>query len=249
MTLAYDTSTNLKYGEEEEAGQRPAELHETSPAVAHDAMSYLALAAERASQLLVHVPDSRLRDELACVAQGIRSAYMVLDESSAVEFAEPPPADVATAVRRTVRLLRPWLLSNTVRTRGLEETPRVAVAQGDLQRLLHNLVLNAREEVGRRGGITVEAKVLDTIPGGRYGEDVPVACVRISVGDNGRGLLSADVARAFWTSTSRSSDTPARGLAIAYSIVRAAGGRIEVEAHRDVGTRVHCYLPVAVEGA
>ena len=240
--MAYSTDHRTKGYPE---GDCSSELHQAPLAIAHDVRSYLRLAGERASRLLSKLPDGLLRAELSCIAQGIRSGLMVLDDFASLPHPEDPPASADIALRRTFRLLRPWLLRNAISVEGLDNAGRMALRQTDLERLLHNLILNAREEVGHKGRIALSFRNGTWIPGGRTRADIEIACVQITIGDDGHGIPRAEVERAELISSSRSSDLPMSGLAIAYAIVRSAGGRIRFESQRGSGTRVHCYLPRA----
>jgi signal transduction histidine kinase len=151
-------------------------------------------------------------------------------------------SEIATTLRRCARLLQPALpRTHRIHALGVEEAPRLAMGEGFLLRLLHNLVVNASAAGPRDGRITVSAVALPTIP--RMELDAPRPCVRLTIADTGRGITKLEVARAFWASTLAKSDLPLPGLATAFAIVRSVGGRIDVQATPGRGTRVNCYIP------
>jgi signal transduction histidine kinase len=120
---------------------------------------------------------------------------------------------------------------------------------GDGDRLLQvftNLIDNAIKYTSDDGRVTLSLKEMaDT--------------VSISIADTGIGIPEADLSRIFErfyrVDKSRSRDAGGQststglGLAIAAEIVRAHGGRIEVESILDVGTRFTVTLPIRPSGS
>jgi signal transduction histidine kinase len=104
-----------------------------------------------------------------------------------------------------------------------------------LEQVLLNLLLNAREAVGasttgpRR--ITIEAR--------RNGPDR----VTLDVADTGRGVEDAELEHIFEHFVSTKPKGLGMGLAISRSIVNAHGGRIWATANNDSGLTVHIELP------
>jgi len=120
---------------------------------------------------------------------------------------------------------------------------------GDGDRLLQvftNLIDNAIKYTSAGGKVTLSLKEMaDT--------------VTISIADTGIGIPEADLSRIFErfyrVDKSRSRDAGGQststglGLAIAAEIVRAHGGRIEVESILDIGTRFTVTLPIRPSGS
>jgi signal transduction histidine kinase len=156
-------------------------------------------------------------------------------------------SDIAATLHRCARLLRTTLPQfHRIHAVGVEEAPRVALGEGYLLRLLHNLIVNASAAEPRDGRIAVSVVALPTIP--RVQLDAPRPCVRLTVADAGRGITKLEVAQAFWASTLPPTSVPLPGLATAFAIVRSAGGRIDIGSTPGRGTRVHCYIPQHVDG-
>jgi putative PEP-CTERM system histidine kinase len=118
----------------------------------------------------------------------------------------------------------------------LQPIPHVVVDREQLQNVVTNLLLNAREAVGRDGRIRVET-------GEREGRAV------LSVADNGCGMtrafLTDSLFRPFQT-------TKKKGLGIGMFqskiIVEAHRGNIQVESEPGKGTKFGVYLPIRVAG-
>jgi PAS domain S-box-containing protein len=119
----------------------------------------------------------------------------------------------------------------TLRTVLQETLPAVVGDRLLLSQILLDLVVNAREALGARGGeIVVET-------GAEAGE------VRLSVRDSGPGIAPDQLPRIFEPFFTTKPNGSGLGLAICYGIVREHGGRIDVESQPGAGTTVVVRLP------
>jgi two-component system NtrC family sensor kinase len=118
--------------------------------------------------------------------------------------------------------------------------PKLRVAAPELEAVLINLMVNARDAMPKGGTITVNATATDAPPrlaGGRY--------VRIDVRDTGIGMKPETLARAgeaFFT-TKPSGQGTGLGLSMARGFARDAGGLLEIDSHEGAGTVVTIFLP------
>ena len=116
-----------------------------------------------------------------------------------------------------------------------------AISPLNLQQVLLNLLLNAKNAMRRGGGrITVSARV----EGGM---------IHLDVADTGPGIAPEIIDRLFEPFVTHRSDPAADrkgtglGLCICRDLVRAAGGSISVESKPGQGATFHIRLPVADE--
>ena len=125
---------------------------------------------------------------------------------------------------------------------------RVDADAGQLEQVLVNLCLNAREAM-REGGrveITTADVVLQRqdcahLPGTRPGRHA-----RLEVADTGRGMapdVAAQALEPFFT-TKAVGEGSGLGLATVYGIVQQHGGGLSLQSGAGQGTRVAVYLPV-----
>ncbi|MET3422526.1 PAS domain S-box-containing protein [Actinoplanes tereljensis] len=124
---------------------------------------------------------------------------------------------------------------------------------GQLQQVLLNLALNARDAMPDGGTLVIEADEAE-LDGQEINMQPSVAAgpyARIQVSDTGEGM-SAEVAthifEPFYTTKPRGKGT-GLGLATVYGIVAEAGGSINVFSELGVGTTFRIYLPLATESA
>jgi signal transduction histidine kinase len=125
----------------------------------------------------------------------------------------------------------------------LARAPFVVAHPLDIERMLFNLVLNAREAMGDRGLLTIETALNPIFLPASTSPAAPQAFVRLTVGDTGRGFApGAEVLEA------RLKTKPRRrglGLGSVSETVQQLDGRLHIESQEGVGTHVHVDLPLA----
>jgi two-component system NtrC family sensor kinase len=115
--------------------------------------------------------------------------------------------------------------------------PPLYASPTELQQVLLNLVNNAVDAIGKRGGTV-------TITTRQDGEGLV-----LSIADTGEGIAEANLPRIFdpFFTTKPVGQGTGLGLSICYGIVDKLGGRIEVESEIEVGTTFTIILPFGSE--
>jgi PAS domain S-box-containing protein len=147
--------------------------------------------------------------------------------------------DLPTIVDSSLEILRGRLKRHGVEAiTNYDPNSTVMGVQTQLSQVLLNLMVNAQQAVeatGRSEGgkITITTKRLD--------DDM-----LIEVGDNGTGIDPANLPKLFdpFFTTKEVGEGTGLGLSIAHNIIRAHGGRIEVDSQLGVGTTFRIYLPL-----
>jgi PAS domain S-box-containing protein len=145
--------------------------------------------------------------------------------------------EVNKVVRQTLEMLRPTLPAPI--QLDAPEPDAVLATQADetqLQQVLMNLCLNARDAVQGRGD---GASVI------RIRIEQASSWIRLSVEDNGAGMTESVKARIFDPFFSTKEHGTGLGLAVVQQIVESYGGRIEVESQLGAGSRFEVWLPSA----
>jgi nitrogen-specific signal transduction histidine kinase len=127
-----------------------------------------------------------------------------------------------------------------------EDLP-VKVDGGQIEQVLLNLAINARQAMLRGGRLCISVMRSDfALKGNLAGTE---ACALISVHDTGPGMDAQTADRAFepFFTTKKAGEGTGLGLATVYGIVRQSGGQILLETAPDQGACFRIYLPLTVE--
>ena len=122
----------------------------------------------------------------------------------------------------------------------------VKMDPAQVQQIVMNLVLNARDAMPEGGRVTVKTRNYVTFPANPDGEkSTPIACIEFTVTDTGCGMNAETRSHLFepFFTTKRPGRGNGLGLATAFGIVKQDGGTILVESEPGRGTQVSVRLP------
>ena len=123
----------------------------------------------------------------------------------------------------------------------------VKVDQGQIEQVVTNLVVNARDAMESGGTVSLETRnVRIDVPEPVGDEIMPVGdYVEIAVIDSGHGISAENIAKIFepFFTTKEVGHGTGLGLATVYGIVRQTGGYVLVESKVDAGTTFRILLP------
>ena len=161
---------------------------------------------------------------------------------------EPRTLDLTDIVRETQTMFAPLIGENIeFETELADDLGSVTADAGQIEQIIMNLVVNARDAMA--GGGTLKVTTANVT----IGEDAPEPdsdrppgdYVVLAVTDSGQGMDAATAERIFepfFTTKERGAGT-GLGLATVYGIAKQFGGDIEVESELGVGTTFRLYFP------
>jgi PAS domain S-box-containing protein len=167
---------------------------------------------------------------------------------SRMQRSEVRRVDVNELVGETEALLRrilPATITLELRTDALELFALADTTQ--IQQLLLNLCVNARDAMPNGGTLTLSTRPVRLPGGGGAGKGAPGDYVCIGVRDTGTGMapeVRERIFEPFFTTKPVGAGT-GLGLSMVYGIVTQHRGWVEVESEPGRGTEFRVYLPVA----
>ena len=182
-------------------------------------------------------PRYELADE--CLQAAARATELSRQLLAATRSVTTPalPVDINAVITSAMPLLRRVAGARIELVLELAaEVGPVAMVVIDLERVVVNLVANARDAMPSGGVLRIETRAAD----GKRG-------VLIAVRDNGTGMDDQTRRRMFepFFTTKAAGRGTGLGLSIVHDIVTRAGGTIHVESGHRTGTTVSLYFPLA----
>lgn len=138
------------------------------------------------------------------------------------------------------------LLPEDIKFSIAETTPaKIMVDRVQLERLILNMVINAKDAVSTNGEITIgcrQVRLIKELSGLNEG-----FYVQFSVRDNGRGISAEALEHIFepFYSIPTDDERTGMGMALLHSFALESGGKVEIDSTEGLGTKVFLYLPEA----
>lgn len=225
--------------------------------IAHD-FNNLLTAISGYTQVVLEEPTlpSVVRDDINEINVVVQRASNLTRQLLAFARRQPVelrPTNLNDIVATTTTMLRRLLGANM----GLElnlapDLERVSADSGQLEQVLTNLVINARDAMPNGGVLTIATgNVGPDDEQARAEAGLPCGLVFLSVGDTGTGMDEQVKQRVFepFFTTKKSGQGTGLGLATSYGIVQQHGGHIAVRTALGQGTTVVIYLPTIASAA
>jgi PAS domain S-box-containing protein len=194
-------------------------------------------------------------DSLEAIAVAVDRAAGVARQLLAFsrkQVVDPKVVDLNERVERFERVLRSLCGEDVTLEFALLDGPLpVLLDPIQLEQVLMNLVVNARDAITERGTVRVSTRVRELLPTD-VGPDVafvPGVYVELAVQDDGAGMQPEVLKRIFepFFTTKPVGQGLGLGMPTVHDIVERSGGHLRVRSEVDRGTRVEVLLPAHEE--
>src|SRR5881398_2181101 len=220
--------------------------------IAHDFNNLLTVITSYGDLLLEDLaPDDSRRDDVDQIrkaAEGAAALTRQLLAFSRQQVLEPKVVDLRAILAGTEKLLRRLIGADVhLATSLAPDLGAVKADPGQLEQIIINLAVNARDAMPGGGRLTIEAAnmEMDDVYVRGHAPAGPGRYVMLAMSDTGIGMDEQTKARIFepFFTTKESGKGTGLGLATVYGIVKQAGGFIWVDSEPGRGTSFEVYLP------
>jgi nitrogen-specific signal transduction histidine kinase len=252
LVLVSDVTEQRKLEEQLRQAQKLEAIGRLAGGVAHDFNNLLMVISGYAELLIQSLPRGDRRREssenILRAADRAGDLTRQLLAFSRRQVLRPSVVDLNAVISNLQKMLRRLISEDIELAVSLApELGRVRIDPGQLEQVLLNLAVNARDAMPRGGKLAIHtANVAPDDARAAPGAQLrPGAYVLLSVADTGVGMDSEVRARLFepFFTTKRQGRGTGLGLSVVYGIVEQSGGSIQVDSRPGQGTTFRIYLP------
>ena len=251
VCVCRDLSERRRLEDQLRKKQRMESIGTLAGGIAHDFNNLLTVIIGYGQTLLAkveHEPSLRSNVEHIVKSAG-RAAALTrqLLAFSRKQVLQPRVLDLNTVVHDLEKMLRPLVGDDiVVTTRCAPALGSVKADLSQLEQVIVNLVVNARDAMPQGGRLTLSTANTDRTSDTAHDREVPPGrYVVLSVADNGIGMSPDVLARIFepFFTTKEVGKGTGLGLSTVYGIVEQSGGYVAVQSHTGKGTEFKVFLP------
>ncbi|KMY68509.1 hypothetical protein AAU61_02285 [Desulfocarbo indianensis] len=195
---------------------------------------------------------AKSRERLAKVEAGTQRAAELTQKMltfSRLDSGERSPVDVNVAVQTVYGFLKQTLNRKIELSLDLlPDPPPIMANYSQLEQVILNLVMNARDAIGEKGLISIKTRLelenREMASRQPWAQGCPYLVVEVR--DSGQGMTPEVAQRAFdpFFTTKEPGKGTGLGLSVAYSLAHNLGGEILVESSPQKGSAFTVYLPI-----
>jgi len=232
--------------------QRLESLGQLAGGIAHDFNNLLTVISASASLLGVDERERERLEELRFIREAVARGAELTRRLLALGHRQSlilAPIDGNGVLTNVVAMLRRVIPADIAIELALDSSlPAILAEASQIEQVLVNLCLNARDAMPAGGRITITSAA--TTLSSSFVSEHPLAregrYVLITVSDNGTGMPREVLERVFepFFTTKPEGRGTGLGLAVSRGIIEQHGGLIDVDSEPGVGTAFKLYLPV-----
>ncbi len=252
-----DVSERLVLERRIRQGQKMEAVGRLAGGIAHDFNNILTVIRSETELLLLEEPEESIAADLEVIRAAADRAAVLTSQLLAFsreQVLRPRLVELGAVVRNFAPVIERVVGDSSKVTYDLPEgLDKVQVDPDQLEQVILNLVMNARDAMPSGGALTLstgvdelDAAALENLPGltpGRY------AALRVT--DTGTGMTPEVLGRVFdpFFTTKPKGRGTGLGLAMAYGFMKQSGGGIHANTRVSRGTTFHLRFPVSPQRA
>ncbi|MEE8584949.1 MAG: ATP-binding protein, partial [Acidobacteriota bacterium] len=250
ILIILDRRERCQLEEQLRQAQKMETVGQLAGGIAHDFNNLLTVITGY-GELLREVVDPAWRSQVGIIIETARRAADLtqhLLKFSRRQGLEPQPIGLNQVIGQVDKILRRLIGEHIQLSSRLESgLPRIQADPGQIEQVILNLAVNARDAMPEGGQLTIKTRSaqIDKFWVGRHSKMEPGRYVLLEVSDTGLGMDEATQQRIFepfFTTKSQNGGT-GLGLATVYSIVKQHNGAIQVVSQPGQGTCFRIYFP------
>ncbi len=252
LTITRDTTETKRLQQQFQQAQKMEAIGLLAGGVAHDFNNLLGVILGN-SQLLEEssaftTAQMKRIHEIEKAAQRATAVTRQLLAFSRRQVLETRVLDLNALITDVTKLLRRLIGEDVQLTLRLEPAAgHIKADPGQLEQVVMNLAVNARDAMPRGGQLVIETTNLDLTDDQPVGlpQVAPGSYVLLSVSDTGCGMDAETQSRIFepFFTTKELGKGTGLGLSMVYGVIKQSGGYIQVNTELGVGTTFKIYLP------
>lgn len=244
-----DVTRQRQFEEEFRQAQKMEAVGRLAGGIAHDFNNLLTVIGA-SSDFLLH----DLRDQSTSLSADVKEIKAATNRAATLtrqllafsrrQLVQPQMLDLNAVVREMETMLRRLIGEDTLlTTEYADDIGMVKLDRGQLEQVVVNLVVNARDAMPGGGTVRLCTGLERSVPDDR--SLAATECVTLAVADSGVGIDEQTRARIFepFFTTKEQGKGTGLGLSTVYGIVKASGGDIVVESEVGSGTEFRLKFP------
>lgn len=230
--------------------QKMDSIGQLAGGIAHDFNNLLTAIIGHAELLRLHTTDANHERSALILSTARRAADLTskLLAFSRKQVLQPMRINLNDVIADVVQLISRLIGREIIIETRLEPSLSSVLADPtQIEQVLINLAVNARDAMPDGGTLTIGSDMIEAEQGGKPLGMKPGRYVVITVADTGSGMDAATLARSFepFFTTKEKGKGTGLGLAVVHGIVKQSGGYVSVESEVGKGTIFYLCFPIS----